>query len=74
MLFRSVPALTFAEKYILAATTNDKKINATILKSLHWAVLDCAEGTQEERAALSEKIEQLSPAARMKLIEGLKYE
>lgn len=51
---------------ICGATIDRRKI-----RGLHLDVLDAASGTQEERDALSRKVEEMTAGQRIKLIEML---
>ena len=70
MKLTDLPEFTEDETMILSEVICGSAITLTMIKSMHWAVMD-AQGDTDTKKALADKIEQLSPAARIKLIESL---
>ena len=70
MKLTGVPEFTEDEIMILSEVICGSVINQTMIRSMHWAVMD-AQGDENVKKALADKIEQLSPAERIKLIESL---
>lgn len=66
-----LPDFLEAETEIISEVTCGAGIDRRKIRGLHLDVLDAATGTQEERDALSAKIEHLTPGQRLKLIETL---
>ncbi len=66
-----LPDFLEAETEILSEVICGASIDRRKIRGLHLDVLDAATGAQEERDALSAKIEHLTPGQRLKLIETL---
>ena len=65
-----IPELTEDEIMIISEVVCGSAITPTMIKSMHWAVMD-AQGDEETKRNLADKIELLSPTQRIKLIESL---
>lgn len=65
-----IPEFTEDEILILSEVICGSVVNQTMIRSMHWAVMD-AQGDENVKKILTAKIEQLSPAQRIKLIESL---
>ena len=70
MKLTDLPEFTDDETMILSEVICGSAITPTMIRSMHWSVMD-AQGGKNVKKALADKIEQLSPAARIKLIESL---
>lgn len=66
-----VPDFSEAETEILSECICGSAIDRRKVRGLHLDVLDAASGTQEERDALSRKVEEMTVGQRLKLIETL---
>lgn len=70
MKLTDLPEFTDDETMILSEVICGSAITPTMVRSMHWAVMD-AQGGEETKKNLADKIELLSPAQRIKLIESL---
>ena len=66
-----LPDFSEAETEILSEVICGAAIDRRKVRGLHLDVLDAASGTQEERDALSRKVEEMTAGQRLKLIETL---
>ena len=66
-----LPDFSEAEMEILSECICGSAIDRRKVRGLHLDVLDAASGTQEERDALSRKVEEMTAGQRIKLIEML---
>ena len=66
-----LPDFSEAETAILSECIFGSAIDRRKVRGLHLDVLDAASGTQEERDALSRKVEEMTAGQRIKLIEML---
>lgn len=71
LTLEEVPDFSDEEVYILSEVVCGSYINCRKVRGLHLDVLDAATGTQEERDALSRKVEEMTAGQRIKLIEML---
>ena len=71
LTLEEVPDFSDEEVYILSEVVCGSYINCRKVRGLHLDVLDSATGTQEERDALSRKVEEMTAGQRIKLIEML---
>ena len=67
----TLPELSEAETAILSEVICGGVIDRRKIRGLHLDVLDAASGTQEDRDALSRKVEEMTAGQRIKLIEML---
>ena len=65
-----IPKFNQDEIMILSEVVCGSAITPTMIRSMHWSVMD-AQGDKDIKKALADKIEKLSPAQRIKLIESL---
>lgn len=70
MKLTDLPELTEDETMIMSEVICGSAITPTMIRSMHWSVMD-AQGSEDTKKNLADKIEQLSPAERIKLIESL---
>ena len=66
-----LPDFSEVEIEILSEIVCGSAIDRRTVRGLHLDVLDAASGTQEERDALSRKVEEMTAGQRIKLIEML---
>lgn len=66
-----LPDFSEAEMEILSEVICGAGVDRRKVRGLHLDVLDAASGTQEERDALSRKVEEMTVGQRLKLIETL---
>lgn len=71
MSMTDLPEFTDAETEILSEIVCGSVIDARKIRGLHLDVIDVASETEAHKAKLRRKIESLSPAQRIKLIENL---
>ena len=67
----ALPEFSEDEMEILSECICGSAIDRRKVRGLHLDVLDAASGTQEERDALSRKVEEMTAGQRIKLIEML---
>ena len=66
-----LPEFSEEETAILSECICGSAIDRRKVRGLHLDVLDAASGTQEERDAVSRKVEEMTVGQRLKLIETL---
>jgi hypothetical protein len=66
-----LPDFSEEETEILSEVICGAGVDRRKVRGLHLDVLDAASGTQEERDALSRKVEEMTAGQRIKLIEML---
>ena len=66
-----LPEFSEEETAILSEVICGAGVDRRKVRGLHLDVLDAASGTQEERDALSRKVEEMTAGQRIKLIETL---
>lgn len=71
MSMTDLPEFTDTETSILSEVICGSVIDARKIRGLHLDVVDAESGTPEQRAKLLRKIEALSAAQRIKLIENM---
>lgn len=67
----TLPEFSEAEIKILSECICGSTINSRKIRGLHLDILDAETGSREEKQSLSSKIEKLSPADRMIIVEKL---
>lgn len=70
MKLTDLPEFTDEETMILSEVICGSTITSTMIRSMHWSIMD-AQGSEDTKRNLADKIEFLSPAQRIKLIESL---
>ena len=71
LTLEEVPDFTDEEVDILSECVCGSCINCRKVRGLHLDVLDAASGTQEERDALSRKVEEMTAGQRLAVIEKM---
>ena len=71
LTLEEVPDFTDEEVDILSECVCGSYINCRKVRGLHLDVLDAASGTQEERDALSRKVEEMTAGQRLAVIEKM---
>jgi hypothetical protein len=70
MKLTDLPSFSDDEIMILSEVVCGSAVNATMVRAMHIAIYD-AQGNDDAKKALADKIEKLYPAQRIKLIESL---
>lgn len=65
-----IPEFTESEIMILSEVVCGSVVSPAMIRGMHLNVID-AQGDKDVKKALADKIEQLTPAQRIKLIESL---
>jgi len=71
MSMTKLPTFTDAETEILSEVICGSVIDARKIRGLHLDIMDAETGTKEQRAKLLRKVEILTAAQRIKLIENM---
>lgn len=70
MKLTDLPELTEDETMIMSEVVCGSMVSPAMIRGMHLGIMD-AQGDKDVKKTLADKIEQLSPAARIKLIESL---
>ena len=70
MKLTDLPEFTDDETMILSEVICGSTITPTMIRLMHWSVMD-TQGDIDVKKSLADKIELLSPAQRIKLVESL---